>query len=560
MAAAAGVEVVIEGVEGPPADNVRAFLGIVQREFPEDEPIDPAIVRRLHRRAPEQIRSALRPFGYYDVAVDSGLTRTEAGWRAEYRIEPGEPVRLTAVTMRVEGAAADDPAFESLLPELPLREGEQLNHADYESAKKRIMELAADRGYLEARWVENVLRIDPDARAASATLILASGPRYRFGEVRFSRTVLNESFLRRYLQFEPGDPFVGSKLLDLQYALDDSDYFRRVDVTARRGEAAGGRIPVDVLLEVKPKHRYTFGIGFGTDTGARASIGRHTRYVNPRGHRFDGEIQVSQIGAEVATRYTIPLEEPWRERLELDASLEDREIGDNRSEQLELGASRVSTTAGWQRSLQLAFQRNRDENDGVVTERDLVMPGIGFARRSYDDAVYASRGYRFTLGVRGGAETLGSDVSFLRMRVAGNYVRRLWDGGRLLLRGEVGRVRVDEFDDLPLSQRFFAGGDQSVRGFKYESLGPQDADGDVIGGTYLAVTSVELEQLIAGNWGAAVFVDAGNAANTSNFDLRTSAGFGLRYRSPVGVFRVDVAKATDGDESPRLHLGLGVDL
>lgn len=559
-AVAAGVEVEVEGIEGAAADNVRALLGIIQREFPDTEPIDPSIVRRLHRRAPDQIRSALRPFGYYEPEIEADLTRTEDGWRAVYRIRPGEPVRLTEATIDFQGAAADDPAFESLRAELPLQQGQRLSHAAYETAKKRIMELAANRGYLEARWVENVLRIDPDAREASAVLILDSGPRYRFGEVHFDRTVLSEAFLWRYPRFQPGDPFLGDRLLELQYALDDSDYFRLVDVSARRGEAADGRIPIDVRLEAKPKHRYTFGIGFGTDTGARASVGRETRYINDRGHRLSAELQVSQIGTRVATRYTIPLRQPWRERLELDASLDDKEIGDNRSRQLELGGTRVTTTGGWQRSLSLAFQRSRDEIDDVVTTRDLVMPGIEFARRSYDDLIYASRGYRFTLGVRGGSATLGSDVSFLRLRVAGSFVRRLWDGGRLISRAELGRVRVEEFDDLPLSQRFFAGGDQSVRGFAFESLGPENADGDVIGGTYLAVGSVELEQLIAGNWGAAVFVDAGNAANSSDFDLRTSAGVGLRYRSPVGVIRVDIAKATDGDESARLHLGLGVDL
>lgn len=559
-ARAEGVQVEVEGIEGAELENVRALLGIVQREFPDPESIDPAIVRRLHRRAPEQIRAALRPFGYYAAEVDSSLTRTDAGWRADYRVRLGEPVRLIGVTIRLEGAAADDPAFDSLLAALPLREGEQLNHANYEAAKKQLMELAAEHGYIEARWAENVLRIDPDARIANATLVLASGPRYRFGEVRFQPTVLSDAFLRRYLRFQPGEPFVAGKLLELQYALDDSDYFRRVDVSARRAETANGRIPVDVRLEAKSKYRYTFGIGFGTDTGARASLGRHTRYVNPQGHRLSAEVQVSQIGTRLASRYTIPLKEPWRERLELDASLDDKEIGDNRSQQLELGGSRVTSVGGWQRSVSLAFQRSRDENDGVVTERDLVMPGIGFARRSFDDAVYARRGYRLSLGIRGGSVTLGSDVSFLRMRLAGNYVRGLWDGGRVLLRGELGRVRVEGFDDLPLSQRFFAGGDQSVRGFGFESLGPEDADGDVIGGTYLAVASIELEQLIAGNWGAALFVDAGNAANESDFPLRTAAGVGLRYRSPVGVFRLDVAKATDGDESARLHLGLGVDL
>ncbi len=559
-ARAAGVEVEIRGVEDGPADNVRAFLGIAQHEFPEEGEIDAAIVRRLHRRAPGQIRRALEPFGYYRAQIESSLERTEGGWRAVYEIRPGEPVRLTAVTVRVEGAARDDPAFETLLAQLPLAEGGQLSHADYETAKRRLMELAAERGYIEAEWLDSTLLIDPDRLAASAVLVLDSGPRYRFGEITFEPTVVGEDFLRRYLRFEPGEPFLASRLLELQYALDDSGYFRRVDVSARRDLAAGGRVPVEIGLTARPKHLYTFGIGFGTDTGARASVGRDTRYVNRRGHRLESQVRVAQIGTSLAARYVIPLAQPWRERLELDTSLDDKDIGDLHSRQFTLGASRVTIGGGWQRSLSIAYERSRDENDDEVTTRDLVMPGIELVRSRYDDPVYAARGYRVSLGVRGGSETLGSDVSFLRLRATGTLVRRVWAGGRVITRAELGRVRVDGFEDLPLSQRFFAGGDQSVRGFEFESLGPRDADGDVIGGTYLAVASVELEQLISGNWGAAVFVDAGNAANESDFELRTAAGVGLRYRSPVGVFRVDVARATDGDESARLHLSLGVDL
>jgi len=136
----------------------------------------------------------------------------------------------------------------------------------------------------------------------------------------------------------------------------------------------------------------------------------------------------------------------------------------------------------------------------------------------------------------------------------------LWPDARLLLRGAFGAVDGADVDDLPLSQRFFAGGDNSVRGFDYQTLGPTNEQGQVVGGRFLTVASVELEQLIVRNWGAAVFVDSGNAMNDHGTGLRTAAGVGLRYRSPVGVFRVDVAKAVDGDESPRLHLSLGVDL
>jgi len=560
-ALAATVDVRISGVDGAEMDNVRAFLGIVQHEFDDEEGIDPGIVRRLHQRAAREIRNALKPFGYYQAEVDDRLQRDEQGnWTASYDIRPGPPVRLVSVDIRVEGEGAEDPRFDQALEQITLAADQRLVHAGYESAKTRLMELAADRGYLEARWIRNVLRVDTELREAGVELVLDTGPRYAFGRIDFEHSVLSESFLRRYLRFAPGEPFESYKLLDLQYALDDSDYFQRVDVRARRDRAENGRIPVDVELVARSKHRYTFGIGFGTDTGPRVSVGRRTRYLNDRGHSLDMEAQIADIGSSLSARYTIPMAEPWRERLEFDTSLSEEDIGDGRSELFELGGQYVTADGGWQRSVSLRFERSRDRISGETNTRDLVMPGIGFGRSSFDSSIYASRGYRLAFDLNGGTETFGSDVSFARAQASGTGVYRVWEGARVIGRLQLGRIWADRFEDLPLSQRFYAGGDQSVRGFDYQALGPENDEGDVIGGRYLVVSSIELEQLLVGNWGAAIFVDHGNALADLDDPLRTAAGVGLRYRSPVGVFRIDVAKATDGDESARLHLSLGVNL
>jgi len=557
-AARAAVEVRVEGVSGEALTNVRAYLGIVQ--YTGGDGTDARRVRRLYQRAPGEIRTALRPFGYYQPRIQSSLERTDDGWRATYRIDPGPRVQVRRVDIEIGGDAGNDEAFADLRKQLPLRAGEPLNHADYETTKSRIMQLAAERGYLDARWRRNVLRIDPEARTADAILELDSGPRYAFGAVTFEQSFLDDDFLRRYLRFGPGDPFLASKLRELQYALDDSDYFQHVDVTAERENARDGRVPVKVALEPRAQNRYTLGLGYGTDTGARITAGWEDRYFNRRGHTASLELRLAEISARMTARYVIPLAQPFREQLVLHASAGREEIGDGQSYQYELGAQRVTTSGGWRRTFSIDFQRNRDVLSGDHFKRDLVMPGLGLLRSRYNDPVYATRGYRLALDVNGGTETFGSDVSFLRGHLAVNYVRGILPDTRVLLRGELGGVRVDDVANLPLSQRFFAGGDQSVRGFAYQELGPKDESGNTVGGRYLAVGSVELERIVYGNWGAAVFMDAGNAMDDLETPLRKSAGVGLRYRSPVGVFRIDVAQPLEGKESPRLHLGLGVDL
>ena len=558
-AQAAEIDVEIEGVEGPVLDNVRAMLSIAA-ERPEEEDTPERAIRRLHRRAGDEIRRALEPFGYYAPTIDARLSEEDGQWQATYRIEPGERVRLAEVTIEIRGPASGDRAFSDLRRELALRAGEPLVHSDYDNAKQRIMELAASRGYFDADWVRSTLRIDPDALEARAELILDSGPRYAFGEVTFEQSMLEDRFLQDYVPFEPGDPWESGELLDLQYALDDSDYFLRVDVRAQREKARNGRVPIRIMLEPRPRNRYTFGVGYGTDTGARISAGWENRRFNRSGHSFDTRMELAEIGNEVSARYNIPLDDPARERLVLESSLGTEQYGDGEQRQFEIGARRVEQRGRYQATVSLDYQRNEDTIGDETTRRNLVMPGAGLVYSRFDDPVYATRGFRLGGFVSGGAESLGSDVSFLSGRLSGHGVTRLWEGGRLLVRGEIGTVEVDDVDRLPLSQRFFAGGDASVRGFAYQSLGPVNDEGDVVGGRHLAVGSIELEQLIVGDWGAAVFMDAGNAMNDWDTPLRRSAGVGLRFRSPVGVFRVDVARPIDGDESARLHLSLGVDL
>jgi translocation and assembly module TamA len=156
---------------------------------------------------------------------------------------------------------------------------------------------------------------------------------------------------------------------------------------------------------------------------------------------------------------------------------------------------------------------------------------------------------------------LGSDTDLLQTRLQGKFVRPLGQNQRLLLRGDLGLSYVSDFDALPATLRFFAGGDQSVRGYAYNSLGPEDASGEVIGGRHLVVGSIEYERRIKEKWGAAVFYDVGNALNSLGDPLRYSVGIGARWRSPVGPVRVDLGiPITEAEDAVRLHISLGPDL
>lgn len=556
--AAPDLEVEINGVKDERLENVRQLLSIEQQKAEEN--LTPARIRRLHQQAEAEIQQALEPFGYYRVRVNGELQETEKGWLARYRIEPGPQIKISRLQIELQGDARDDPEFRKLLGDLPIREGGPFLHQRYEQAKNQLRNLAAERGYFDASLERHRVEVDLQSYTARIQMQLDSGPRYRFGPVQFEHTVIKEELLRDFVQFEAGEPYLASKLLELQSSLIDSDYFELVEVDPQPDQSEDLRVPLVVKLTPRPRSRYSFGIGYGTDTGARGSVGFERRYVNRRGHRFRSELQLSQIRTQVDARYDIPVRDPRTDRVFVRTRFSDEDLDTSSSTSFEVGGGLEQTFGYWRQVLSLTYL----DSDFTVGIQDghtaLLMPGASWTRLKRDDDLFTRHGSRVGVELRGAYEGLLSDTSFTQVRVHGKWIRSL-GRNRILVRGEAGSTWVDDFSALPPSIRYFAGGDYSVRGFEYQSLGPEDSAGNVIGGRHLLVGSIEYEHRLKDKWAAAVFYDVGNAIDDFDDELEHSAGVGLRWRSPVGWVRIDVAKPlTEADEGIRLHLTIGPDL
>ncbi len=191
----------------------------------------------------------------------------------------------------------------------------------------------------------------------------------------------------------------------------------------------------------------------------------------------------------------------------------------------------------------------------------LFLPGLAWERTRADDRIFTRDGYRLRFIVRGAHEDVLSTTTLLQLKGDVKYIRPLGERMRFIARAGAGRTYTDEFHELPATLRFFAGGDQSVRGYDYESLGPRDAEGHVSGGEITVVGSTELELMFLKSWGVAAFFDAGNAFSTSSsWTFEKGTGAGLRWLSPVGLIRVDGAYAVGTPNMVRLHIGIGPDL
>lgn len=554
----AGLRVEVAGVDDALRENVLALL-TVQRER-EAKDLSEGHVRRYYQRGPKEIRQALEPFGYYQVEIDSDLQKEADGWRVRYRISLGEPVRFTVIDVRISGAGEQDTELRKALGALELKLGEPAWHSLYEAAKKKLQKLAIERGYLDAVYTQHVLRIDPPLHSAQVILHLDTGSLYSFGAVSFSYSGLNDELLQRYVTFKSGDPYSSRRLLDLQRALEDSGYFDKVDVQSQREQAQDYQVPVQVALEPRKRHQYTAGLGFGTDTGARGLLGWEHRRINKAGHRMKTEIRVSEIIQSLTATYSMPLTNPRSDRLEFTAATLDEQSDAVDSSLYKFGVGRTVARGGWREALTLSYQREAYQVGLTDETTSLLMPGISYSRVWAENRLITKHGHSLQFDLRGAAEPLLSDTSFTQAAVKAKLIRSVGRNGRWLARAEGGTSWTDDFEALPASLRYFAGGDQSVRGYDFEELGPRDASGKVIGGKHLIFGSLEYEHRIVGNWGVAVFADTGNAFNSVHDGLETGMGIGLRWQSPIGMVRVDIASAVSQDNGLRLHFTLGPDL
>ena len=565
--AAETVEVEIDGVEGAVLGNVRKFLGIEQQK--SDPELFEARIRRLHRNATAEIKQALEPFGYYDPQIRSELVQKTSGWLATYHIDPGTPVHVENIDIQLLGDGAQDEEFQKLIADFPLHKGDVLEHAKYEVGKRALQAIAAERGYLNAQFSRHEVNVQPDQHSADVTLHFDTGPRYRFGKVSFiqpsgqEKTYIDPEFLARFVPFKQGEPFSTGRLFTLQNILSDSDYFNSVDAKVRRDLIENREIPVEVMLEPRNKHRYTAGLGYGTDTGMRGSLAWENRHINDQGHRLRADLRLSEIKNSFIARYRIPTRNPRTDRIEFTAGWLENNPQPSRSRIALLGTSHTLLRgSGWLETIYINYQAEAYTVGSDSGHSKLLLPGISWSRVDADSRIYTRDGTRLLIDIRGTHPLLGSDTQFLQMRLQGKLIRPLGENGRVILRGDAGLSRVGDFAKLPASLRFFTGGDQSVRGYGYNTLGPRNATtNQVIGGEQLLVGSTEYEYSWTDKWSSAVFFDVGNALDHWTEKLKQGAGAGVRWKTPIGLIRFDLAWAVSEPGNPmKFHLVIGPDL
>ncbi len=560
MPTLAEVKIDIAGVDEDIKNNIKIYLGQPTNDSPRN-------VSAFIEKLSSETAKSLQALGYYkpkiNIIDDTEIIDEKTVAKVKISINKGAPTRVRDFNIQLLGEAADDTQFNKLLNKLPLKLGSILNHGDYEASKSLLFDVAQERGYFDAKFVVSTAVVHKNVNGADVTLIFDSGVRYQFGKISFLSDIFDSSFLERWLPFDTGTPYDAKLVAELTKQLQGSGYFQRVRVHTLRDEPVGNKIPVNISLTGTSKNNVGIGIGYATDTGPRTKLTWRRPRHNRRGHSLEFSTGLAEKRQDFTAQYKIPkTKKPLTDYFLIDFGAQNEDSKDTRSQLRTLNFQHVRRTPKlWQESVFVRWENEKYEVSGESDRVNLILPGVSWSRTRTQGKASKLSGDQLSLQVMAAHTDVFSDVSLLKSVLNMKWLYPLNDRHRFIMSLSYGAIATSEFSKVPASHRFYIGGDRSIRGFDYRSISPEDDNGDLTGGRFKEVGSVEYNYRFYEKWSLAAFLDAGRSFDHFDERYRVGAGLGLRWLSPVGPFRIDLGFGVSEDDIPWLvHISLGPDL
>ncbi|EIU6805822.1 outer membrane protein assembly factor [Vibrio parahaemolyticus] len=554
QSAYADVSLKLKGIDGALEDNVKAYLSSIPEK-------DYSTSLRFQARLEQSITEALNALGYYHAKISYSIS--EGNDELIVNIHKGLPVKIKVMDVVISGEAKEDEEFTNLIAKSPLKVGRILNQGEYDSLKSGIRNLALQRGYFNGDFKLNKLEVIPELNEANVRLHYDSGIRYHFGPVEITGSQIWENRVESMRPFEIGEPYLVSDVGEYNQNLSNTDWFSSVFVEPDLSKLEDGReLPIKVSLAPAAKNQIETGIGYSTDTGVRGTLKWKKPWVSARGHSFNTALSLSKPEQTITAGYKIPLDDVLREYYQLQFGLKHLDNRDTESLESNLAVERHwLTDGGWHKTV---YVRHLYENFSQGLQDDgvqFVLPGATFSRTRVRGGSMPMWGDKQSVTVEYGDPALLSETRVLRLLGRSSWIRGIGENHRGLFRLEGGANITEEFEKLSPSLRFFAGGDNNIRGYGYESISPVDESGALTGAKYILSSTLEYQYRVYGNWWAATFYDIGDAFNDTP-EWKSGAGVGIRWASPVGPVSFDFAWGLD--EKPnnefRIHFSLGPEL
>ena len=521
------------------------------------------LLRRLVAESVPEVRQTLEAEGWFSAHIETSVEPADGGWVVHIKIDPGEPTRVTSVQLRFTGPLAQgDPdgaaRIKAARQAWSLPVGSRFRQADWAAAKARVLAALSALRYAGASIAASEARVDPASRSAALDVTFDSGPPFFIGPIEVSGTRrVDPQVVKNFSTVSRGDPWSRERIALYERRLVESGYFAGAQIDIDRDPAKAAAAPLRVQVIEGRRQHVNAGIGYSTDAGVRGNLGYRNSNV--------------RIGSK-----------PWRWRSDLRADVKTQTLEgaldgpprpggswDTYGFSLEHSDIENETTRGAR--LGYAYNWGLERNPSHIglewTSETRQIPGLpddgryavylGWRKtlRHTDDFLDPTRGYLGSIEVGSAIPGLTTE-DFQRVLATFNLFAPAGPRDDFQFRLQGGYVHAATRQGIPSAYLFRTGGDQTVRGYAYDSIGVQEGAA-VVGGRYMTVASAEYDHWITPEWGAAAFVDAGNAFDKlSERKLKVGYGIGARWRSPIGPFRIDLAYGV-ATKKLRLHFSAG---
>lgn len=538
-------------------EPVLDMLNTHARSLKLREPLDgERAERRTLRRVRREMTELLATEGWFSPTFDI------AGDPPVLRIEPGARTRVSSVSIVFDGDLAGDgderaARRAALRAGWRLAEGQPFRQADWSAAKQTLLEDLTARDYAAAVLGDSRAEVDPDSAKVDLSVRVDSGPAFRFGDIEATGLALHDlDLVRRYSTIKPGDPYSTDAVLAFERALLSSPYFSSVQILADVDPARADATPVRVAVTEASSRRLSFGAGLSSNTGYRGEVGWSDNNLFKRSWLLNSAVRLEQLRQIAFADVMLPpREDGYRDSFGVLA--ENADIQDLITRRVGAGIVRARVKGDVEIRHSLSLQREQREIDGFVqsTQQSLAL-NTSWTWRRVDDLFNPRDGWVLNAQIGGGVKGLLSDANFLRGYLKGQWFIPVGKRDQLILRGEVG-LTGGVTEALPQDFLFRTGGSTTVRGYDYLELGVRQGSA-IVGGRALGVASVEYVHWTSDTWGAAFFIDAGDAADTrEDFKPAFGAGAGVRWRSPAGPIAFDLAYG-ERERQWRPHFSLAI--
>lgn len=552
---------------GDLADKLEAESRLIQAK--DEAPASMASLRRRAETDMDRLAEVLRAEGYYDGSARFTLDEAKRPVPVEITVEAGQRYRIEAFNVRLDHAANQPEPEPVPISALGLAIGDPARSQAIVTAQAALLKALAEQGYPLAKVKDRQVVIDHAAQTMRAELVVATGPECRFGPVAITGLErLDQKWVRARLPWDRGEKFSVTPMETLRKRLLESRLFSSVKLSTAEALDENGQLPITIQLKEAQRR----SIGAGASWASSEGFGGHAfwehRNILGGAERLRVQLTASQIRNAVDVTGRIPdlgradqdgLIALTAEEQRTDAYIT-RTVGGS-------AGMEWIVTPSWRMSASTAIERTYEDRNNVARQYTLVSFPLEARHDDTNDLLDPTRGNRLRIQVRPFVEELGGTIGFNRFEIADSHYLEMLDDPRVILAGwaRVGVITGIGLADVPSDKRFYVGGGGSVRAYGYQKAGPLDESGNPLGGLSALAFGGELRINVTDTIGIVPFIEAGNAYETRlprpQESLRWGAGLGVRYFTPIGPVRADIAfpiNPRPGVDAPfQIYLSLG---